>query len=166
MTDALQLREVTDHDLSIFFEQLRDPVACHMAAFTAKDPADRDAFMAHWAKIRRDDTIVIRTITVAGEAVGHVLSFEQFAEREVSYWIGRDYWGRGLATRALAEFLCQVKFRPLYARVARDNFASRRVLEKCGFILVGEDKGFANARDEEIEEYVLKLDRPEEGAAP
>jgi RimJ/RimL family protein N-acetyltransferase len=87
-----------------------------------------------------------------------VLSIEQFGEREVSYWIGKEYWGRGIATKALTLFLEELKVRPLYARAAKDNVASLRVLAKCGFKVVGEDRGYANARGAEIEEYVLKLE--------
>lgn len=156
MGDVL-LREVTDGDLPVFFEQQLDPAANHMAAFTCKDPADRDAFAAHWKKIQGDRSVTIRTILSDGRVAGHVASFERSGEREVTYWIGKEYWGKGIATRALSELLGQLKTRPLYARAARDNVASLRVLEKCGFTVSGHDKGFANARGEEVEEVVLKL---------
>jgi RimJ/RimL family protein N-acetyltransferase len=87
-----------------------------------------------------------------------VLSIEQFGEREVSYWIGKEYWGRGIATKALTLFLEELKVRPLYARAAKDNVASLRVLAKCGFTFVGEDRGFANARGGvETEEIILRV---------
>jgi RimJ/RimL family protein N-acetyltransferase len=94
------------------------------------------------------------------------VSFEQSGEREVGYWIGREYWGKGIATRALSEFLGHVKVRPLYAHVAKHNIASIRVLEKCGFTISGEDKRFSNARGEEVEEFVLKLRANEGDEAP
>ena len=75
----------------------------------------------------------------------------------MSYWIGREFWGKGIATKALAVFLSAVKARPLYARAAKDNIASLRVLEKCGFAITGYERGFANARGEEVEEVVLEL---------
>lgn len=155
------LRDVTEDDLLIFFEQQLDPAANHMAAFTAKDPADRDAFAAHWAKILGDETITIKSIIFEGQVVGHVASFEWFGKPEVTYWIGKEYWGQGLATQALAQFLGHVKTRPLYAAAAKDNIASLRVLQKCGFTIVGYGKAFANARGEEIEEVMLKLEAPE-----
>lgn len=151
------LRDVRKDDLSTFFEQQLDPEANHTAAFTRKDPADREAFDAHWNKIMRDEAITIKTILYDKQVAGHVLSFVQFGEREVSYWIGKEYWGKGTATKALSAFLAQVKERPLYARAAKDNFASLRVLEKCGFRITREDKGFANARGEEVEEFVMRL---------
>jgi RimJ/RimL family protein N-acetyltransferase len=158
-TDTIVLRNVTDSDLPVFFEQQLDPVANTMAAFTTKDPADREAFMAHWANILADDTITKMTILYDGHVAGHVSKFEQFGEPEVSYWLGKEYWGKGIATRALMELLAHVKTRPLYARAAKDNIASLRVLEKCGFTITGEDKGYANARGEEIEEFILTLER-------
>jgi RimJ/RimL family protein N-acetyltransferase len=148
---------VTDDDLPIFFDQQLDATANRMAAFTGGDPADRVAFDEHWTKIRGDDTITMRTIVFGGNVAGHIASFERCGEPEVTYWIGREYWGRGVATRALAAFLGLVKTRPLYARAAKDNVASLRVLEKCGFAITGDDKGFANARGEETEEFILTL---------
>ena len=157
MTSSVILRDVTEGDLPTFFEQQVDPAANHMAAFTREDPSDRDAFMAHWARILRDDTITTKTIISEGHVAGHVAKFERFGKPEVTYWIGREYWGMGIATRALSGFLGDLKVRPLYARAAKDNKASIRVLEKCGFTISGHDKGFAHARGEEIEEAILTL---------
>jgi RimJ/RimL family protein N-acetyltransferase len=157
MTSDLLLRDVREDDLPIFFEQQLDSDANYMAAFTAKNPSDRDAFTSHWSKILGDDTTTNKTILFAGQVVGHIASFERLGKPEVSYWIGKEYWGRGLATRALSEFLSQVKERPVYARAAKDNKASLRVLEKCGFKITGEDKGFSHARGEEVEEFILEL---------
>jgi RimJ/RimL family protein N-acetyltransferase len=156
--EKISLRDVQESDLAVFFEYQSDPEANHMAAFTAKDPTDKDAFMAHWARILNDETTTNKTILLGREVVGHIASFIQFGEREVSYWLGRQYWGRGLATQALTKFLADFTVRPLYGRAAKDNVASIRVLEKCGFTICGEDKGFANARGEEVEEYILKLE--------
>src|SRR5713226_4494355 len=156
-TSDILLRNVTISDLPIFFDHQLDPDANHMAAFTAKDPSDKDAFMAHWTKILGDETITIQTILFDGHVAGSVLSYEDEDEKlEVTYWIGKPYWGKGVATRALSAFLKHLEVRPLYARAAKDNLASLRVLEKCGFARIGEDKGFANARSEEIEEFIEK----------
>lgn len=160
-TSVVLLREVTERDLAIFFEHQRDATANRMAAFTAEDPADRDAFTAHWTKILADDTVTIKTILLDGQVVGHIARFVRFgpgAPGEVTYWIGREYWGRGVATEALSVFLDDLTTRPLYARAAKDNVASIRVLQKCGFTITGQDKGFANARGEEIEEAILILE--------
>ncbi len=162
----VQLRDVRESDLPIFFEFQRDPVANRMAAFTARDPSDRAAFQAHWAKILSDETITNKTIVSDGRVVGHVAKFvdKEFGKPEVTYWIGREFWGRGLATKALSEFLRHVAVRPIYGRAAKDNLGSLRVLEKCGFRIVGHAKGFANARGEEVEEAMLELDANDESA--
>ena len=147
-------------DLPIFFDQQLAPEANWMAAFSAKDPADRNTFMAHWTRILGDETITIQTILCDGQVAGWVLSHEdeEFGKPEVSYWLGKPYWGKGVATRALSTFLFHVKVRPLYARVVKDNLASLRVLEKCGFTRISEGKGFADTRGEEVEEFILRLD--------
>jgi RimJ/RimL family protein N-acetyltransferase len=157
VTSDIVLRDVTEGDLTIFFEQQLDPDANRMAAFTAKDPADGDAFTVHWTKILGDDAITIKTMLFEGRVAGHVLSFERFGKPEVSYRLGKRYWGKGIATQALSEFLGHVPLRPLYARAANDNIASIRVLEKCGFTITGEDKGFSNARGVGVEESILIL---------
>ena len=156
MAGSIQLRNVQESDLSIFFEQQRDPLANQMAAFPARD---KDAFMAHWAKIMKDETIILQTILFKGQVAGNLVSFELSGQREVGYWLGREFWGKGIATRALSEFLKQVKERPLYAHVARHNIASLRVLEKCGFTIQGEEKNFAVIQGEPVEGLVLKLDQ-------
>jgi RimJ/RimL family protein N-acetyltransferase len=127
-----------------------------MAAFPARD---KDAFMAHWAKIMKDETIILQTILLKEQVAGNLVSFELSGQREVGYWLGREFWGKGIATRALSEFLKQVKERPLYAHVARHNIASLRVLEKCGFTIQGEEKNFAVIQGEPVEGLILKLDQ-------
>lgn len=154
----LELREVQDDDLAGLFEQWADPVAVRMAAFTAPNHMDREAFDSRWTRLRADETILNRAIVVDGALAGTIGSWGDRSERELTYWIGRDYWGRGIATAALAAFLSVEQTRPLHARVAADNVASRRVLEKCGFVVVATDRGFAHARSAEIEELVLRLE--------
>ena len=153
----VRLRPVVASDVATFFEQQLDPQANFMAAFVSKNVTDRTAFDAKWVKILADTAIAIRTILANGEIAGYVGHHSWFGDPEVTYWLGRDYWGKGIATRALESFLKQEKLRPLYGRVAKDNAASRRVLEKCGFTLIGSEKEFSNARGEEIEELILIL---------
>lgn len=158
MASDLLLRDVLEADLPIFFTYQLDPEAQAMAAFIAKDPTDRQAFMAHWHRILADPANIIRTIIVDGQVVGSVSSYIDAGHPEVTYWLGKHHWGKGLATRALATFLAHANLtRPIYARAAKDNIGSLRVLEKCGFRIIGEDTGFANARGKEIEEYLLQL---------
>jgi RimJ/RimL family protein N-acetyltransferase len=125
------LREVVDSDLPIFFEHQRDPEAARMAAFPSRD---RDAFMPHWAKIRCEPKNIIRTIVCDGRVVGNIGSWIAEEQRLISYWIGREFWGRGIATSALTAFVAEIKERPLRAFVAKHNTRSARVLEKCGFV--------------------------------
>jgi RimJ/RimL family protein N-acetyltransferase len=154
MVEQVSLRSVTDDDLPIFYEQQFDPQAVQMAAFP---PRAREAFMRHWDKIRSNPNTLLRTITCEGQVAGYMLSFVQDGVREVGYWLGREFWGRGIATRALAAFLDQVEPRPLYAHVAKHNAGSRRVLEKCGFVLHGENPEFATIDGVRIEGWILRL---------
>jgi len=164
-TQSVQLRDVVESDLPILFEQQLDPDANYMAAFTARDPTDRDAFMAHWARILNDKTTTNQTILFNGQVAGSVACYkdEEFGEMEITYWIGKEYWDKGIATRALSKLLDHVAVRPLFGRAAKDNVASLRVMQKCGFIICGDGKGFAYARGKEIEEYILKLEANETG---
>jgi RimJ/RimL family protein N-acetyltransferase len=158
MSRELFLRNVVNDDLPIFFEHQLDPEANHMAAFTAKDPTNQEAFMAHWHSILAEETNIVQTILCNGQVAGSVSSYLDEGKPEVTYWLGKEYWGQGIATWALREFLANHNpTRPIYARVAKDNLGSRRVLEKCGFQIIGESKGFANARGQEIEEFLLEL---------
>jgi RimJ/RimL family protein N-acetyltransferase len=149
-TNNILLRDVIETDLPIFFEHQRDPEANQMAAFPARE---RAAFMAHWAKLLGDATLIKQTILFEGQVAGNIGSFEQHGMREIGYWIGREYWGKGIATQALAAFLAQVQVRPLYALVAKHNIASRRVLEKCGFTILSTE-----VAADGVEEVLLKLE--------
>ena len=154
---AVALREMTADDLPVFFAQQIDPEANRMAAFTRKDPTNREAFFAHWARIQADKAIVMRTILANGQVAGYVLIHGWFGEPEVSYWLGREFWGKGIATQTLEAFLAAAPTRPLAAHVVKDNIASLRVLIKSGFIISAEGKGFSAARGVEVEEYILTL---------
>jgi RimJ/RimL family protein N-acetyltransferase len=142
------LREVDQGDLPEFFRHQQDPVAWRMAAFP---PRDEESFYAHWAKILAEASVRPRTIVVDGLPVGYVARFDQEGRPHVGYWIGREHWGRGIATLALAAFLEEQPERPVYARVVRHNLASMRVLQKCGFAVVGEAKAPADSADDSDE---------------
>jgi RimJ/RimL family protein N-acetyltransferase len=130
------LRDVEKSDLPILLEHQLDPEATRMAGFLARD---RKSFMAHWNRILEDESVVKQTVLFEGGVAGNIVSFVNSGEREVGYWIGREFWGRGVATRALAEFLRLEARRPLYAGVALHNAASVRVLQKCGFRILREE---------------------------
>lgn len=153
MDTHVRLREVDDADLERLFEQQLDPEATRMAAFP---PRRRDAFFAHWEKIRRDPAGMVRAIDCDGRLAGNVLSFTIEDRRWVGYWLGREFWGRGIATRALSEYLALETTRPLFAHVAKHNFGSIRVLKKCGFRIEAEDA--VRFGEAEIAEWVMRLD--------
>ena len=159
MTVFIQLRDVIETDLPIFYEQQLDAEATEMAGFPSRD---REVFMTHWANIIADESVQLKTILFNGEVAGNIVCFEQLGEREVGYWLGKEYWGKGIATQALEEFLKIIETRPLYAHVAKHNVGSRRVLQKCGFIIAGEDRFFSDFLGKNIEEYILTLraDKP------
>ena len=156
--ESIAIREVEASDLEIFYEQQLDREAIKMAAFVCEDPKDKAAFDAHWQKILKSSQNTNRTIVADGQVAGHIACFPRGEDLEVTYWLGREYWGRGIGTRALKSMLRLVVERPVFARAATDNIGSIRVLQKCGFGIIGKDKGFANGRGEETEEYILRLD--------
>ena len=131
MNEKVRLRNIEANDLPIFYEQQLDPDATRMAAFPARD---RASFEAHWERnILGNPDAITQTILVDGAVAGNIGSWPQEGIRLVGYWIGKEYWGKGVATRALAAFLHLVTDRPLHAHVVQHNVASIRVLEKCGF---------------------------------
>ena len=155
VTPKVVLRDVIESDLPIFLAHQLDPQATSMAAFPARES---DAHFAHWAKIMSDGTNVLKTILADGQVAGNIVSWDASGQREVGYWLGREFWGQGIATRALELFLGEVAIRPLYAHVVRHNRASRRVLEKCGFVVIGADGVLHENAAEPVAEFVLRLD--------
>jgi RimJ/RimL family protein N-acetyltransferase len=162
LADEVLLRDVIEEDLPVFFEHQLDPEATRMAAFPSRS---RAAFMAHWrTKILSEEANVAKAVVVDGRVAGNVGSWEQSGKREIGYWIGREFWGRGVATKAVSAFLGHERTRPLYAHVAEHNVASIRVLQKCGF--APSDEAVASSHpDDGINEIVLKLDE-DEGPGP
>jgi RimJ/RimL family protein N-acetyltransferase len=150
----VQLRDVEPDDLPMLFQHQLDPEANRMAVANARDEG---AFNAHWAQILGDPTVVKKAILVDGCVVGDINCFKLDGLDAVGYWIAREYWGRGIATRALRLLLEEIATRPLHARVARSNIASLRVLEHCGFIVTGYQLMPASDRFPECEEAVLAL---------
>lgn len=151
---AVSLLEIRPGDLPILFEHQLDPEGARMAAFKSRD---RDAFMTHWQKIMANPSCAIRIILADGSVVGNIGAWTDGKERLVGYWIGRECWGRGIASAALAQFLHYETARPLTARVAKHNPASIRVLQKAGFTLIGED-AFDQPDGTKLEELVYKLE--------
>jgi RimJ/RimL family protein N-acetyltransferase len=155
--NEILLRKTEIKDLDTFFIFQLDKEANYLAAFTAKDPTDKTAYLAKYSKFLGDRTINNQTIILDNVIVGSIAKFEIEGDAEITYWIDKKFWGKGIATKALTIFLILENTRPLLARAAFDNLASQKVLEKCGFVKIGTDKGFANARQKEIEEFIYKL---------
>lgn len=151
----VELRDMREEDFAILFGYQLDPAATEMAAFPARD---REAFMAHSREIVADASVITKVVLVDGVVAGDITSFDRAGVREVGYWMGRDHWGKGVATLALAAFLEHDRARPLFGRVALHNPASIRVLEKCGFTIVGPDEEPLELLGDGVEEVVLRLD--------
>jgi RimJ/RimL family protein N-acetyltransferase len=146
---SVHLRPVEAADLPTMFRYQLDPESCRMAVV---NPRCAEAFDAHWAKILADPTVVARAILADGALAGSISCFKMEGEDCVGYWIGREHWGRRIASRALALLLAEVRTRPLHARAARANEASIRVLDRCGFRLTGYHHAPACERYPECEE--------------
>ena len=156
MKIAIQLRDVIASDFLVFFEHQRDVVAARMAAFGTKDH-DATELAARWKRSLEAGTTARMAIVLDGTVVGFVATFLYERKLQVTYWIARSHWGRGVATAALEGLLESVTTRPIFASAAKDNVASLRVLEKCGFVVRGSEKAFASARGEDVEEVFLEL---------
>lgn len=134
---VVTLRPVEQSDLEIFYEHQADAGSIAMAGVPGRDP---DAHRAHWQQLLADETVHVRTVVARGNVAGSVLSFMRDEVREVGYWLGREAWGRGVASRALQLFLVWETERPVYAFVIEANVVSRRVLEKAGFTVIAHEK--------------------------
>jgi RimJ/RimL family protein N-acetyltransferase len=151
--DGVMLRQVLPGDLPTFFRNQQDPLANELAAFPARS---WDAFLLHRQQQLLGNSTTIESTVVAadGAVAGHVLSWQQGGQRFLGYWLGREHWGKGIATAALRLFLNVDQHRPLFAHVSLRNPASQRVLEKCGLCRIG---GPERAPDG-VEEYLYRLD--------
>lgn len=146
-----------EEDIAAFYDHQQDPTANHMAAFGAEDPSDLGVFIERWAKILGDERVGAQAILYESQIAGHIARFELFGKPQVTYWIDKQHWGKGIATAALRLFLVQIDSRPLYASAAVDNLDSLQVLAKCGFEVTGQETAFARGRAEKIEEAMLVL---------
>lgn len=128
------IRPVVPDDIEIFYQQQLDEEACRMANFPSRS---REAVLSHWANIMRNPNLYNRTIEHNGEVAGNVLCYPLDDMMQVGYWLGRSFWGKGIATQALQLALAEITHRPLHAYVALQNIGSQRVLIKCGFVQCG-----------------------------
>jgi len=144
-------------DLGTLFEIQLDKEGGYLAAFMPKNATDKAAYLAKHKKLLSNTTVNYQTIMIDNDIVGSVTKFEIEGNAEVTYWLDKKFWGQGIMTKALKDFLDIEMKRPIIGRVAFDNLGSQKVLEKCGFVKIGSDKGFASARQMEIEEFIFKL---------
>jgi RimJ/RimL family protein N-acetyltransferase len=152
VTPAIALREVNAADLSVFYQQQVDDEATQMAAFPARS---EDAFFTHWnMRVLVNPDGCIRTILYGDEIAGHVLSWLDGSTRLVGYWLGKAFWGKGIATGALRQFLEIDRHRPLVAHVVSHNIGSIRVLKKCGFQAIGEQ----HFPGDDVVEMIMRLE--------
>jgi len=155
--NEITLRPTTISDLDILFQFQLDKEGGYLAAFMPENHADKSAYIEKYTKLLANSSVNNQTIIQNNTIVGSIAKFVMEGDTEITYWIGKEFWGKGIATAALKEFLLIETSRPIFGRVAFDNFGSQKVLENCGFIKIGTDKGFANARQMEIEEFIYKL---------
>lgn len=151
---SVRIRPVELEDLPVLFEFQLDPEANDLAA---THPRSAEDFYSHWNRVLEDSTVTARIVLANGQTVGSISCFPSGDQDFVGYWIGRKFWGRGIATRALEQILSEVRIRPLTARVAETNAASVRVLQKNGFVIVGRQHSPADERFQECEEVILEL---------
>jgi len=153
----IKLRPTEISDLDTLFQFQLDKEGGYLAAFMPKNPTDKTAYVNKYKKLLDDPTVNNQTIILDNTIVGSIAKFVMQGDTEITYWIDRKFWGQGIATNALKLFLQIEQTRPIFGRVAFDNFGSQKVLEKNGFMKTGTDKGFASARQTEIEESIYKL---------
>ena len=154
----VRLRPVTDDDLDALFELESDVTGADMIAFLPREPGDRAAFDAHWARIRSDATARIWIIEADRTFAGYALSFLMNGERQVGYWIVQTFWGRGIATAATRAVIAELPERPLWGSTVSDNLGSQRVLQNAGFVFDHIERSHAPHRGTEVDEHVFRLD--------
>jgi [ribosomal protein S5]-alanine N-acetyltransferase len=158
MKPLTTLQKTEESDLPIFFEHQADNEAGSMAAFTSKEWKDKDAYVTKWRRLLQDPTVHQQTIRVDNKIAGTVAKFEVDGEAHITYAIAKEYWGKGIASKAVKEFLLQENKRPIFGHAAADNIGSIKVLEKNNFKFIRTQRGFSRSRGKEIDEVVYWLE--------
>jgi ribosomal-protein-alanine N-acetyltransferase len=109
--------------------------------------------------------VSIFAITLDDEAIGgiglHPLQDVERQNAELGYWLAEPFWGKGIITDAIRQVVdsgfSNLAINRIFARPFGSNAASKRVLEKCGFILeaIFEKTFFKNGEYED--EYVYAI---------
>jgi len=155
---TITLRALHEDDLDDLLRWEGDPAAADMAAFTRSDPTDRAAFDDHYQRVRSDRDTTNQAIEEDGAFVGTIASFTIEGDRELTYWVDPGRWGRGIASGAVRLFIEHETQRPLYARAAAHNRGSATVLERNGFVKIGEETSWADGAGKEVLEHIYRLD--------
>lgn len=154
----ITLRKSITSDLEVFYQNQADKEAVIMAAFTAKDPYDKEGYLEKWTQLLSVDSVNMQTILVDDIVVGCVVKFVMGGDSDITYALAKKYWGKGIVSEAVRLFLEIEMHRPLLGRVVYDNYGSQKVLERNGFLKIGTNTDFANGRGKEVEEYIYKLE--------
>lgn len=154
----VRLRPVVEDDLDALFELESDVAGADMIAFLPREPGDRAAFDAHWARIRTDAEVNTWVVEADGVFAGYALSFMMNGERQVGYWIVQQFWGRGIATAATRALIAEIPERPLWGSTVSDNVGSQRVLQNAGFVFDHIERSHAPHRGTDVDEHVFRLD--------
>ncbi len=154
LESKVSLRKVQSDDLSIFYDQQQNRTANQLAAVPARE---REDFWAHWQKNMADESVIMRAILSGDQVAGNVVSWNDEGQRKLGYWLGQEFWGKGIGSTAVSQYLQEVQERPLYADVAKHNIASIRILQKCGFVVIEEESGGYGPGEEEVAMFVMRL---------
>ncbi|MFT4662094.1 MAG: ribosomal-protein-alanine N-acetyltransferase [Patiriisocius sp.] len=154
----ISLRKSEASDLEIFHQNQATEEANFMAAFTSKNPQDKEAYLKKWAGLMTVDSVHLQSLLLNEAVVGSVVKFEMEGDSDITYTLDKGHWGKGVTTEAVKLFLDIEKTRPMFGRVAYDNYGSQKILEKSDFKKIGSNTAFANTRGMEIAEFIYRLD--------
>lgn len=157
MSSLVRIRDVETNDLDVLFRMQGDSDSRWMAAFGTKDFNDKEAFLIRMSKIAADANSIFRVLEHAEEVIGFIGKWVDGDRPELMYWVDRKFWGKGIASSAVEEFLLQYSQRPLYAHIVSDNLASQAILIKNGFTKYEEVTAFSDIRNVDVVEIGFVL---------
>jgi RimJ/RimL family protein N-acetyltransferase len=136
------LRPWRADDVGVLPRVANDPEVARYMNHRFPSPYTR-ADAAAWIRLKLDERDLLHwAIDVDGELAGGIGLIRGVLEHAgnvaIGYWIGRRFWGRGIASDALralsAHAIETLRPRRLWANVMGANAASARVLEKAGYL--------------------------------